>query len=148
MARLSEALNSFGDKVLYRNSWGDAIYVVFEDALSAAKCSLALQEAAKSVDLSGLGFESKLELRLGGHYGPVFEGHDYICDEQTFFGSHVTRTARIEPIAVPGEVYVTEAMAAALALSGDESVACDYIGIESLAKGYGKLRMYVLKKVA
>ena len=35
MASLSEVLKSFGDKVLYKNSWGDAIYVVFDDALSA-----------------------------------------------------------------------------------------------------------------
>lgn len=145
MSRLSDVLNRFGDKVLYRNSWGDAIYVVFDDAFTAAQCGLALQRAAKKASQSGLGEKLNLELRLGGHYGPVFDGHDFIRNEPTFFGSHVTRTARIEPIAVPGEVYVTEEMAAALALSGDRTIECDYIGIESLAKGYGKMRMYVLK---
>ena len=33
-------------------------------------------------------------------------------------GSHVSRTARIEPVTPPGEVYVTEAFAAALELQG------------------------------
>ncbi len=145
MARLSDVLNGFGEKVLYRNSWGDAIYVVFDDAFTAAQCGLALQRAAKEAGQSGLGKKLNLELRLGGHYGPVFDGHDFIRNESTYFGSHVTRTARIEPIAVPGEVYVTEEMAAALALSGDQTIECNYIGIESLAKGYGKIRMYVLK---
>ena len=148
MARLSDVINRFGDKVLYRNSWGDAIYVVLDDALAAAQCGLALQRAASEFDHSSHGIGSKLELRLGGHYGPVFDGHDFIRNEPTFFGSHVTRTARIEPIAMPGEVYVTEEMAAALALSGDQTIECGYVGIESLAKGYGKMRMYVLKSRA
>ena len=145
MASLSDVLNGFGEKVLYRNSWGDAVYVVFDDAFTAAQCGLALQRAAKEAGQSGLGKKLNLELRLGGHYGPVFDGHDFIRNESTYFGSHVTRTARIEPIAVPGEVYVTEEMAAALALSGDQTIECNYIGIESLAKGYGKIRLYVLK---
>ncbi len=146
MARLSQVLNGFGDKVLYKNSWGDAIYVVFEDALTAARCGLALQEAAEETDLAEYGCNSQLELRLGGHYGPVFAGRDFIRDEATYFGSHVTRTARIEPITPPGQVYVTEAMAAALAVAGDRSLEYDYVGVVPSAKNYGAMRMYVLKE--
>ena len=146
MARLSQVLNEFGDKLLYKNSWGDAIYVVFEDAQTAARCGLALQEASKETDLVEFGCDARLELRLGGHYGPVFAGTDFIRDEPTYFGSHVTRTARIEPITPPGEVYVTEAMAAALAVSGDASLECNYVGVVPSAKDYGAMRMYVLKE--
>jgi len=48
----------------------------------------------------------------------------------------------------PGEVFVTEAMAAALALSGAASVRPEYVGSTQLAKNYGSLRMYVLRPEA
>jgi hypothetical protein len=60
----------------------------------------------------------------------------------------VTRAARIEPVTPPGEVFVTEAMAAALALSGEASVRPEYVGSTQLAKNYGSLRMYVLRPEA
>ena len=37
-------------------------------------------------------------------------------------------------------------MAAALALARDSELQCDYVGIVPSAKGYGNLRMYVLKE--
>ena len=61
-------------------------------------------------------------------------------------GSHVSRTARIEPVTPPGAVYVTEAFAAALVLSGPRELACDYVGHMPAAKGYGRLRMYRLRR--
>jgi hypothetical protein len=41
-------------------------------------------------------------------------------------------------------VFVTEPFAAALALTSDE-FACEYVGDVPAAKGFGKLRMCVLK---
>lgn len=146
MGRVSDVLESFGSRVLYRNSWGDAIYVVFEDAMSCAKCGLAIQRTIRETDFQALGLDVDLSLRLSGHYGPVFAGHDYICREPTFFGAHVTLAARIEPITPPGEVYVTEAMGSAVALAREPTVDCDYVGVLPMAKGYGKIRMYVLKE--
>mgnify|MGYP006196110169 CR=1 FL=1 len=58
-------------------------------------------------------------LRLGGHFGPVFEATDPVLGLINCFGAHVSRTARIEPVVPPGEVYVSEAFAARLALSHD-----------------------------
>ena len=62
----------------------------------------------------------------------------------SFFGSHVARTARIEPITPPGSVYVTEAFAAALDLAGRPELSTQYVGHVPAAKGYGRLRMYRL----
>jgi hypothetical protein len=45
----------------------------------------------------------------------------------------------------PTAVYVTEPFAAALVLSGDTSLACDYVGHMPAAKDYGRLRMYRLR---
>jgi hypothetical protein len=45
----------------------------------------------------------------------------------------------------PGSVYVTEPFAAAIALEPDGKFACDYVGHMPAAKGYGNLRMYLLR---
>ena len=99
-------------------------------------------------DFRADGIPTDLSLRLGGHFGPVFCGKDYIRKEPTYFGSHVTKAARIEPVTPPGELYVTEAMAAALALSENDTIDCDYVGPVPLAKNYGEMRMYVLRERA
>ncbi len=148
MARVSAVLDQFEDHVLYRNSWGDAVYVVLDDAWTAASCGLAIQNVVRKHDFRKDGIPADLALRLGGHFGPVFLGRDYIRKEPTYFGSHVTKAARIEPVTPPGELYVTEAMAAALALSENDTIDCDYVGPVPLAKNYGEMRMYVLRERA
>lgn len=148
MGQISETLDTFGKQVLYRNSWGDAIYAILETAEAGARCAIDIQTALKQLNLKQLGFPHPLELRLAVHYGPIFRGRDFLTKTETFFGSHVTRAARIEPVTPPGEVFVTEAMAAALALSGAASVRPEYVGNTQLAKNYGSLRMYVLRPEA
>jgi class 3 adenylate cyclase len=148
MGKLSETLDGFGRSVLYRNSWGDAVYAILDTPEAGARCALAMQAALKSLNLRQHGFTHPLELRLAVHYGPIFRGRDFLTKSETFFGAHVTRAARIEPVTPPGEVFVTEAMAAALALSGEASVRPEYVGSTQLAKNYGSLRMYVLRPEA
>lgn len=76
----------------------------------------------------------------------MFPTHDPVIDEPTFMGSHVSGTARIEPVTPPGTVYVTEPFAAALVLDSSREFACDYVGRMSAAKDYGLLRMYRLRR--
>ena len=146
MGRFATVLDSYGEHVLYRNTWGDAIYVVLPDAATAAECALDLQAAMGDVDLEADGLPPHLALRLGGHLGPVFEGYDPVLKEPAFFGAHVSRTARIEPVTPPGQVYVTRPFAAALALESDVPFACEYVGHMPAAKDYGMLSMYMLWK--
>lgn len=146
MSRISGVLHEFGAHVLYKNSFGDAVYVVIDSALEAARCALAIQRVFDQTDFKDTETGSKLSFRLGGHFGPVFHGTDFIRNEPSFFGSHVTKVARIEPVTPPGAVYVTEPMAAALALSGDHDIECDYVGMVALAKDYGEFRMYLLRE--
>jgi hypothetical protein len=142
---LGAVLDRYGHCICHRNSWGDGIYVVLLDAASAAACALGLQAAMLDVDLGAAGLPEDLALRLGAHVGPVFEVPDPITRRRTFNGSHVSRTARIEPVTPPGVVYVTEAFAAALVLQGRVDLACDYVGHMPAAKDYGRLRMYRLR---
>ena len=133
--------------VCYRRTWGDAVFVVLTDAVAAALCALDLQDAMASLDLKAEGLPGHLALRLGAHVGPVFSYHDPIVDGPDFTGSHISRTARIEPMTPPGAVYVTEPFAAALVLAGRDDLTCDYVGHVPMAKNYGRLRMHRLRRV-
>jgi len=146
MARISKELKTFSEHVLYRNSWGDAIYVVFDGAVEAARFSLSLQKVIDDMEFMPVGADVPLRLRLGGHFGPIYRGVDQLCEVETYYGSHVTRAARIEPVTPEGKVYVTEPMAAALALAAVGDIDCDYVGPVPLAKDYGEIRMYQLRE--
>jgi class 3 adenylate cyclase len=119
---------------------------VLSDAATAASCALELQEAMANIDLESERLPPHLALRLGGHLGPVFPTYDPVAGAHGFMGSHVSRTARIEPVTPAGAVYVTEAFAAALFLAGHHELTCDYVGHMAAAKGYGHLRMYRLRR--
>lgn len=145
MGCFARVLDRYGESVLFENTWGDGLYVVFAEEQSAAQCALDLQAAMAALDLAKCGLPEELAFRVGLHVGPVFEVHDHVLDCRSFCGENVTRTARIEPVTPPGEVFVTEQMAAALALVDPEQ-ACEYVGQVPSAKGYGDMRMYVLKR--
>jgi len=136
-------LDEYGSSVLFRNTWGDGVYAVLTDVVAAAACALDLQAAMASLDLAAHGLPPGLGLRLGGHLGPVIPVHDPVLGVRAFMGSHVSRTARVEPVTPPGVVYVTEPFAAALELEDSGHVA-DYVGHMPTAKDFGRLRMYRL----
>jgi hypothetical protein len=146
MGAIAAALDRYGRHVLYRASWGDAIYVVIDDPIVAAECCLVIQEAITKARPWRYGLSPELALRLAAHFGPVYDGHDPICDEPTFFGAHTTIAARMEPVTVPGRVYVTEAMAAAIAMAHAPRLSAEYVGNVPMAKGFGSIRMYALKR--
>jgi hypothetical protein len=139
-------LRRHAGEVHFRNTWGDAVYVVLSDAFAAAACALELQAAMTAIELEAEGLPTHLALRIGGHVGPVFPAYDPVLDTDGFIGSHVSRTARIEPVTPPGGVYVTEPFAAALVLDGRSEFVCDYVGHMAAAKDYGHLRMYRLRR--
>jgi class 3 adenylate cyclase len=140
-------LDQFDAHIVTRNTWGDGIYVVFQDLRAAARCALAIQFDLARLDLASLALPSTLGLRLGLDLGAVFEIKDPILKSVAFTGSHICRTARLEPNTPPGEVYVTETFAALLMLDHPTEFTCDYVGLINAAKGYGRLRAYLLKTV-
>jgi len=146
LGALAKVLASFGDAVEYRNTWGDALIAVFSDSLAASTCALELQEAIASLDMAALGLPESLAFRLSGHIGPMFSIHDPVRGFPTYAGNHISRAARIEPVTPPGAVYVTEAFAADLELSGGGELRCDYVGHMPTARDYGRLRMYRLRR--
>jgi class 3 adenylate cyclase len=87
-------------------------------------------------------------LRLGLDAGAVFEVRDPILKSASFTGSHINRTARLEPNTPPGEVYVTEAFAALVTLLEQRDFLCEYVGMMKTPKNYGRLRTYLLRRRA
>ena len=130
----------------HQNAWGDALYVVLSNTATAADCALDLQRAMAAVDLAAVGLPTQLGLRLGAHVGPVFAVRNPVIDGPAFMGSHVSRTALLEPLTPPGAVYTTEQFAAALALTGRDDLRSDYVGHMPAAEGFGSLRMYRLRR--
>lgn len=142
---LTQSLQGSDQSMMSINTWGDGIFIVFSDVMVAAKCAMELQKAMLALELSEYGIEEQPQLRLGAHFGPVFEFEDPLTKRPNYFGQHVNTAARIEPIAPQGEVYVTEAFAAQLALDRKSKFQADYVGEMELAKKYGKARMYLLR---
>jgi hypothetical protein len=146
LGMVADTLKRYGSAINFRNTWGDGLYVVVQDAETAADCALELQRSFSELSLADLGLPPTLGLRLGGHFGPVFPLNDPVLKQMAFMGSHVSRTARIEPVTPEGTVYVTDAFAAVLAATRQPRFICNYMGVMPAAKDYGSMRMFALSR--
>lgn len=147
MGRMGAVLESYPDKVLAKNSWGDAVLAITLDAPVAADIALALQDSLQDFDYSLLGLSESSGMRIGVHYGPAYQTQDLITGKTTFYGTEVSRAARIEPVTPPGAVFVTEPFAAILVLEASDRFKCRYVGNVEFAKGYGTYPIYRLMAV-
>jgi class 3 adenylate cyclase len=146
LGAFGRVIDEFAADTLLVNTWGDGLFLVFDDAGKAAACALALQEAMDGIDLAAAGLPDTMALRLGGHLGPVYAADDPILHSPNFFGAHVSRAARIEPVTPEKLVYVTETLAAVLALHNADAFDCSYVGMTKAAKDYGEMRMFLLSR--
>jgi class 3 adenylate cyclase len=109
------------------NTWGDAVYAVFDSAHDAGCFALELAQMVQKGESDwlqkGLYWEEQvgdsldvvkhpLNIRTGLHTGPVVMIYDPVVRRIGFTGTHVNRAARIEPVAKPGEVFASEEFAA------------------------------------
>jgi class 3 adenylate cyclase len=146
MGPMGEVIRRYQGDLSFVNTWGDGIFAVFTDPGRAVACALELQASMKKVDLEHAGLPPHLQLRVGAHLGPSYELWDPVLERLNYYGAHVSRAARIEPITPPGCVYVTETFAAVLALKHASEFTCDYVGFTKMAKHYGLLRMFLLRR--
>jgi adenylate cyclase len=128
------------------NTWGDGLFMVFDDVAAGADAALRVRDKVLGTDWRARGLPESTSVRVGMHSGPVFPATDPLLGRANFFGSHVNRAARIEPVAAPGTVYVSEAMACLLAASGEVRFATDYLGTIPLAKGFDSSPLYRLRR--
>lgn len=146
LACVGSAIAPFRNQAEQINTWGDGLFMVFDDPFAGANCALAIQDSLSIWKASKTDLPDTLDFRIGIHAGPVYALQDPITLKKNVYGAHVSRAARIEPVAPAGSVYVTETMAALVSLTPKPSVVCDYVGFTESAKGYGAMRMFLLRQ--
>lgn len=129
-----------------KNTWGDAVYLVFDSVRDAGNFALEFRRMIDQTDWLGVGLSRELNVRIGLHAGPVTRFVDPVTEMPSCTGYHVSRTARIEPITAEGQIYVSEIFAALSSTSKNLNFECDYVGEVQLAKKYGAYRVYLLQE--
>lgn len=125
---------------LYRNAWGDAVQIAFEDVGAAADCAFDMRAALETQT-------PPIHPRFAIDFGPLLPVHDAVQRSDKYSGRSMTRAARIEPVTPPGSIFATEAFACEVALLPRGSgLACDYAGRIPTAKGFGSLPLYALRR--
>ena len=146
LSLVAQQLGACAVPPLEANTWGDALYVVFAQPEHGADFALRLLESMQEVDWTAQGLAETSQIRIALHAGPVFCGFDPIMGRDNYFGSSVTKTARMEPVTPPGAIYVSENFVATLAAAGQDRFCFEYMGRLELAKGYGESRIYRLER--
>lgn len=140
------------------NSWGDALHAVAETAHDLADYAVALTKGVMAIDPQPLGLSSRPRFRIALHAGPVFVGMHPLTGRSMIYGHHVNRAARIEPVAVPGEIYASQHFVALLRAEMDDRIhqaamtgeayappyRFDYLGMMELPKQFGREAVYRL----
>lgn len=146
MGRLAKTIESLAAPPLHLETWGDGLFLVFDEPIDAALAALALLETHQALDMRGLGLPRGLGLRIGGHYGPVHLRTNPMTKSPAVLGAHVVVAARIEPDATPGSVCVSEALAGALATFHADKVRCGYVGRTQGRKGFPATPIFSLTR--
>lgn len=158
LAKIQQRLDAISTPPDLVESWGDALYVVMSSARALLRHAFALQDSFIRLDPRLHGLPDHLSLRIGLHAGPVYTGQHPLTGRPIVYGSHVSRTARIEPITLPGNIYASQQFVALL--TAEEGAhcaeqasrgkpcspwyACEYLGYQQLAKDYGNTPVYHL----
>ena len=138
-------LDSLAHGAVEVNTSGDGLFAVFELPSHAAECAVRMQQALSKVDWPALGLSAETGARIGLHTGPLFRVFNAVTGRPAFYGTHINRAARLEPIVQPRHIFVTEEFAASLVADTDDRFRCDYIGTMPLAKRFGNARLYRLR---
>ncbi|MFD1611307.1 tetratricopeptide repeat-containing protein [Sphingomonas tabacisoli] len=146
MATVGSVLDDHRAALDFTNSWGDAVFAVFKTAEAAADAGLALQSALLDVAPTELGLDRPTQMRVSMHFGPVYHGSDPIAGREAFYGTEISRAARVEPLTPPGSIYASEPLAAVLANTASDKFSATYVGKIDLPKGFGQYPLYALRR--
>lgn len=148
LGRLACAVGALARPPRHVETWGDGLFLVFDEPIDAALAALALLEAHRGLDLRALGLPRGLDLRISGHYGPVHLRTNPLTKAPAVMGAHVVVAARIEPDVAPGSACVSEALAGALATFHGDLVRCGYVGRTQARKGFPATPIFSLTRSA
>ncbi len=89
---LEATVSSFNGKIL--QYYGDGALSIFNSAIDGVHCAVEIQQSVQR--------EPKVDLRIGIHTG------DISIEDDTIYGDGVNVASRIESLAVPGSILVSE----------------------------------------
>jgi adenylate cyclase len=112
-------------------SKGDGLLVEFDSAVDAVRCAVDIQRHLADAAADGT---HKLELRIGVNSG------DVIVDEHDVYGNSVNIASRLEGLAEPGGIYVTEAVREQLL--GHPGVCLQHLGERRVKNIERPIRVY------
>lgn len=147
LGKVAELMERMERPPIHQNTWGDAVCAVFDRVEDAGSFALNMRDLVRGTDWSQYNLP-ELNIRIALNAGPVFTCYDPVLRKLTYNGSHVNRTARIEPIAEEGQIYASEAFAALSASEGVSAFSCDYVGTKQLAKKYGAIPVFLVRRTA
>lgn len=87
----------------YANTWGDAIFAVFHDPNTGVDFALELQEILEV---------KKYKARMGMSFGKLNIEPNAVTRGMAPEGVKLSEAARLEPMAMPGEVLISETLKA------------------------------------
>src|SRR6266481_1745723 len=102
---------------------GDGMLVEFASAVDAARCAVEVQRSMAGQNTE-VPQDTRIEFRIGIHVG------DVIFDDNDIFGDGVNIAARLEGIAEPGGVCMSDD--AYRQVRGKVEIACDDMGLQLL----------------
>ena len=147
---ISRLLQEIEEQPLELNTWGDGIFAIFETATGGAKFALRLCEMMKENNSSGIwrqfNLPETMSMRVSLHTAPVRCLSNPLTGKMSHWGQNVSLAARIEPITPANEVFGSVATAALIAAEGDEGLAADFVGMVPLAKNFGSLEIFSIRR--
>jgi adenylate cyclase len=92
-------VNQFGGRII--DTAGDGILAEFSSVVNAVECALAIQ-CVMAERNAAIGLERRMQFRMGINIG------DIISDERRIYGDGVNVAARLESIAEPGGICLSD----------------------------------------
>jgi TolB-like protein/class 3 adenylate cyclase len=145
LARLKECRRALVDLKIAEHrgrivrTTGDGLLVEFASAVDAVRCAIDVQRGMANVN-SGVPETQRIEFRIGIHVG------DIIIEDQDIFGDGVNIAARLEGIAEPGGICISDD--AHRQIRGKTEIAYDDMGDQSLKNIPEPMRAWRARPIA
>jgi adenylate cyclase len=142
LARLKAARTALVDPAIASHrgrivkTTGDGMLVEFASVVDAARCAVAIQQEAAKQDV-GKSPELRIQFRIGIHVG------DIIIDDNDIFGDGVNIASRLEGIAEPGGVCISDD--AHRQIRGKVDIAFDDMGEQTLKNIVEPMRAWQMR---
>jgi len=135
--RVTQLVERFEGRVV--DTAGDSVFGEFDSVVNAMTCACRIQEEQAAANALR-GPNGRIEPRIGVHLG------DVIIEDYRVYGDGVNIAARIEPLAEPGGICISEAVYAQVRSKLDLNV--EDIGLKELKNIEHPIRLYQVAPIA